>query len=86
MSNYLEINGQSYKEDDVLEAGIRAIASEPQLRKLQQEAQANYDALEARFEDDSYEESFNDTLERKYEQGFAGALARALRLLEGQDI
>ncbi len=38
--------------------------------------------LNSKFDDDSYDEEYEDTLTRKYEEGFSDALSMALELLK----
>lgn len=41
----------------------------------------DYKRLESAFDNDNYEEDYDDTLTRKYEEGYSDALAMALELL-----
>ena len=42
-------------------------------------------SLESAFDDESYDEDYDDTLTRKYEEGYSDALAMVLRLLDEGD-
>jgi hypothetical protein len=41
-----------------------------------------FNELESKFEDANYDEEFEDTLSRKYEEGYSDALAMVIQLLE----
>ena len=41
-----------------------------------------FNELNSKFDDDNYDEEFEDTLTRKYEEGYSDALAMVIRLLE----
>lgn len=43
-----------------------------------------WEEMNARFEDADYEESFDDTLTRKYEEGFSDSLEMILRIMKGE--
>ena len=42
-------------------------------------------SLESAFDDEGYDEDYDDTLTRKYEEGYSDALAMVLRLLDEED-
>lgn len=55
------------------------------LEKDHSESIATYSELANRFEtDEDYEESFDDTLTRKYEEGFSDALFMVLNVLKAE--
>ena len=57
------------------------------IEKLKAEYDRSYGAwksLESAFDDEDYDEDYDDTLTRKYEEGYSDALAMVLRLLEGE--
>lgn len=41
-----------------------------------------FNELNSKFDDDNYDEEFEDTLERKYQEGYSDALAMVIQLLE----
>lgn len=45
---------------------------------------AIWEEMSNRFEDAEYEESFDDTLTRKYEEGFSDAMEMVLRIMRGE--
>lgn len=52
------------------------------LEKLHKESLDLFIELNSKFDDDSYDEEYEDTLTRKYEEGFSDALSMALELLK----
>lgn len=50
--------------------------------KLYEDSLNAFNELEFKFEDANYDEEFEDTLSRKYEEGYSDALAMVIRLLE----
>lgn len=68
-------------ETELIELGATVIDNLNELKEAQLEAQWRYESLNSKFDDKSYDEDFEDTLTRKYEEGFADALAYALRLI-----
>jgi hypothetical protein len=57
------------------------------IEKLKAEYDRSHEAwksLESAFDDESYDEDYDDTLTRKYEEGYSDALAMVLQLLEGE--
>jgi hypothetical protein len=57
------------------------------IEKLKAEYDRSYGtwkSLESAFDDESYDEDYDDTLTRKYEEGYSDALAMVLQLLEGE--
>lgn len=56
------------------------------LIKHYKESLKTYEDYASKSEESGSEEDFEDTLGRKYEEGFSDALAMALRVLDGSDI
>lgn len=55
------------------------------LTKLEESYKNSLDAfneLNSKFNDDNYDEDFENTLTRKYEEGYSDALLMAIKLLE----
>jgi len=54
------------------------------INKHYQESLKIYEDYTSKSEESGSDEDFQDTLERKYEEGFSDALAMALRVLDGK--
>lgn len=55
------------------------------IAKLEESYKDSFDAfneLESKFEDDNHDEEFEDTLIRKYEEGYSDALSMVLSLIK----
>lgn len=52
------------------------------LEKSHKESLDLFIELNSKFDDDNYDEEYEDTLERKYQEGFSDALSMALELLK----
>ena len=69
-------------EERLLGLGELVIDNLENIRELYYSSLQAYETAEAKFDDKTYDEEYEDTLTRKYEEGFSDALAMVLDILK----
>lgn len=83
MAKVYRTEGNNWEtEERLLNLGELVIDNLDAIREAYYTSLSNYETAEAKFEDESYGEEYEDTLERKYEEGYSDALAYVLNLLK----